>query len=109
MPTSVSLMKTTCGYFSRRATEARACDGASTKNGKEVENLIYSAKVVNTLRWREKGREEEESLKMPHIIPKMFATDACVKDPLFYDASPLRHRCHSVAYVMAEGRCHHTY
>ncbi len=35
----------------------------------------------------------------------MFATDACVKVPLFGVASPLRH---SVAYVMAEGRFHHT-
>jgi hypothetical protein len=49
---------------------------------------------------RRKGEEEEESLKTPHIIPKMFATDACVKVPLFDVASPLRH---SVAYVMAEG------
>ncbi len=63
------------------------------------------AKIVNTLRWREKGREEEESLKMSHIVPKMFATDACVKVPLFNAASPLRH---SVAYVMTEGRSHHT-
>ena len=62
------------------------------------------AKIVNTLRWREKGREEEESLKMPNTIPKMFATDACVKVPLFNVASPLRH---SVAYVMAEGQFHH--
>jgi len=59
------------------------------------------AKIVNTLRWR---REEEESLKLSHIIPKMFATDTCVKVPLFNAASPLRH---SVAYVMAEGRFHH--
>ncbi len=62
------------------------------------------AKIVNTLRWREKGREEEESLKMPNTIPKMFATDACMKVPLFNVASPLRH---SVAYVMTEGQFHH--
>ena len=50
-------------------------------------------------------KEGEEAPRTPHIIPKMFATDTCVKVPLFDAASPLHH---SVAYVMAEGRFHHS-
>src|SRR5436190_1741529 len=44
--------------------------------------ILRPSQDVNTLRWREEGREGEELLKMPHIVPKMFAMDACVKASL---------------------------
>ncbi len=60
----------------------------------------YHGTAYRTTMEKRRGRIAE----MSHIIPKMFATDTCVKVPLFDAASPLHH---SVAYVMAEGRFHH--